>query len=105
MPPNPVLTAKIREALALHNQGNIEAAAGLYGEILKADPAHFDALHLLGVTNLQRGNLEAAVSLIGQAIQVDRKKSPAHSNLGLALRALERHDEALASYTRATALD
>ena len=98
------MAAKYQQAIALHRQGNIDAAAGLYDEILKTDPAHFGALHLLGVTRLQGGNAEDAAVLLAKAVQLDKKQSAAHNNLGSALRALKRHDEALASYNRAIAL-
>ncbi|MCP5119987.1 MAG: tetratricopeptide repeat protein, partial [bacterium] len=39
----------IHRALALHNSGRLGEAADLYKKILRQDPDHTDALHLLGL--------------------------------------------------------
>src|SRR4051812_35012834 len=41
------------KALAAHKQGKLSEAEALYSEILKANPADFHSMHLLGVIALQ----------------------------------------------------
>jgi tetratricopeptide (TPR) repeat protein/SAM-dependent methyltransferase len=94
----------LRQAVALHRSGKLAEAEQLYQRILKADPKHFDACHLLGVIALQRGEPEAALARINAAVEINPRDAAARSNLGNALRDLKRPEEALASYDRAIAL-
>jgi tetratricopeptide (TPR) repeat protein len=95
--------AKLEGALKAHRQGQLDTAAALYREILATNPAHFDSLHLLGVVEMNRGDAALAVELIGKALQINKRSAPAHSNMGLALRALARYSEALSACDRAIA--
>ena len=94
----------IEEAVANHSRGQLAQAEALYRDILAQSPAHFDALHLLGVASYQMGQHAEAVELMRRAIEVDPSQPTIYSNLGLALHALKRLDEALASYDRCLSL-
>lgn len=96
--------AIVQQALALHKEGRLAEAKALYEEIVKLEPRHFDALHLLGVIPFQRRNPEVAVALMGKALELNPNSAAAHSNRGCALNQLDRFDEALASCDRAIAL-
>jgi len=98
------VAAKLRQAIELHRRGALVDAEALYRDILAAAPAHFDALHLLGVVQLARGRPDDAVALIAQAIAIDPAHAGAHSNLGLALQKAKRLPAAVASFDRALAL-
>ena len=91
-------------AIALHRGGQLGEAEALYREVLASEPAHFGALHLLGVIEAQRGRYAEAVVLIEQAIRIDPRVAAAHANLGNAECALGFFDKALASYQRALTL-
>jgi predicted O-linked N-acetylglucosamine transferase (SPINDLY family) len=93
----------LRQAMSLHQQGRLPEAKKLYAKILKIDPDHFDALHLLGVLKHQQGDAPEALRLIAAALKTDATPD-ALSNYGNVLCALNRHEEALASYDRALAL-
>jgi Tfp pilus assembly protein PilF len=56
---------------------------------------------LLGALELQRKNNEAAVRLIRQALKLNPQSAAVHFNVGVALRQLERYEEALDSFDRA----
>jgi predicted TPR repeat methyltransferase len=99
------VTALLREAVGLHQQGRLDDARALYGRVLEMAPRQFDALHLSGVIAKQRGEPELAMHLIAQAIEVDPAHAAARCNLGAALQDLGRTEEALASYEQATGLD
>ena len=98
----------VPEAFALarehHQAGRLAEAEGLYTRILAAAPGHADCLHLMGVLAGQTGRGELAVRLIGEAIARDGGDAAYHSNLGNALLALGRLQEAGESYHRALAL-
>ena len=98
----------VPEAFALarehHQAGRLAEAEGLYTRILAVAPDHADCLHLMGVLANQTGRSDLAVRLIGEALARDGGDAAYHSNLGNALHALGRLDEAGGSYRRALAL-
>jgi tetratricopeptide (TPR) repeat protein len=94
----------LRDAVALHQAGRLTDAEPVYVAILREDPRHFDALHLLGVVRQQQGRDAEAVDLIGRALSLRPDDPAALSNRGLSLRALGRAHEALASCDRAIGL-
>jgi len=72
----------LRDAMAKHQVGDLEAAEALYKSILDRDPIDPDALNLLGVLSLQRGRLEDAAHHLRKAIKVDPAIAEYHFNLG-----------------------
>lgn len=100
----PAVLGRLQQALALHQQGQLAQAIGLYQEIRKAYPRHFDTLHMLGVATLQSGDGAQGVKLIAEAIKLNPQAAAAHNNLANALKNLGRLEEALKSYDQALAL-
>lgn len=92
------------EALARHQDGDLDAAIALYGKILESDPACADALHLLGVAALQKGDPEKAAQLIAQAIAL-HPAADFYSNLGEALKAGGHLDRAGDAFAQAISLE
>jgi predicted O-linked N-acetylglucosamine transferase (SPINDLY family) len=92
------------KALAAHKQGSLSEAEALYSEILQANPADFNSMHLLGVIALQTGRTAQGVELIRNAIKLNENVADAHSHLGNGLRKMNLPEEALASYDKAIAL-
>jgi protein O-GlcNAc transferase len=88
-------------ALALHQQGKLAEAERLYREILREQPGHADALHLLGVVALQAGQPQTAVDLIGQSLQTLPRQPVACLNRGVAYQQLNRREQALECFDRA----
>jgi len=70
----------LEKALALHRSGQLAEAAALYREILRQNPRHADALHLLGVVQTQRKNLSAAVDLFDRALAIKPDHAEALNN-------------------------
>jgi protein O-GlcNAc transferase len=95
----------LQRAIALHQQGRLAEAETRYQRILGKEPAHFDALHMLGVVRMQQGRGAEALELIDRALKVDPRSARALSNHGLVLFGLGRVDEALASFDRALAVE
>jgi predicted O-linked N-acetylglucosamine transferase (SPINDLY family) len=95
----------LRQAAAFHQQGRLDRAQPLYRRILAANPRHFDALHLLGVTVAQSNDPAGAIRLFDQALAVDPDQAAAHCNRAVALLTLGRWHAALTSCERAIVLD
>ncbi|HLX80198.1 MAG TPA: tetratricopeptide repeat protein [Burkholderiales bacterium] len=91
--------------MAAHQAGDLPAAEQIYRAILEAEPADFDALHMLGVLEAQRQRYDSAHLLIGRALAGNPRSAMAHSNRGYVLVAMNRPAEALASLETALALD
>ena len=72
----------LQKALAAHRKGDIGAAERLYLDILRAAPAEFNALHLLGVIRAQQRRFEEAERLIRRAVQANPTNAEAQNNLG-----------------------
>ena len=94
----------LKEAVALHQSGQLQQAEAMYRQVLQTNPHQFDALHLLGVIAKQRGTPQAALDWFRQAIRVDNRQAIAHGNLGVVLQELGLTQEALESYERALQL-
>ena len=103
-PARPLPSAALRQALALHQRGELTQAQRRYEAILEVQPRHFDALNMLGVIALQRGDPEQALQWLGRANEIDPQNAAIHFNRGVVLQQLNRPDESLASYDQAVAL-
>jgi len=78
----------LNEAVSLHGAGNLSAAQNLYKSVLRIDPNHPVALHLLGLVAHQLGQNDQAVEWIEQALAIKPDYAEAHSNLSLVFQAL-----------------
>jgi tetratricopeptide (TPR) repeat protein len=95
---------ELATALTLHRRGERQQAERAYNRILRIDPQHADALHLLGVIAQQNGDARRAIEHIARAIAVQPQSAVFHNNLGAALLDQGRHGEAAGSFRRALAL-
>jgi tetratricopeptide (TPR) repeat protein len=107
--PSPAAGAETRalldQALAAHQAGRLDEAAGLYRAVLAIAPQEPNALTNLGTVALQQGRLAEGVELIEASLKVKPNQSNAINNRGNALLTLRRLDEALAAFDRALEID
>ena len=96
--------AVLRQAMQLHQQGQLYPASQLYQQVLREDPSNALALHYLGVLAMQGGQPGDGERLIRRALALRDDLPDLHNNLGLCLRQLDRNEEALACYEAALAL-
>lgn len=94
----------LETAFELHRAGDWGRAEAVCRDLLRIDPRHGDALHLLGVVALQRSDRVAAVDYIGQAIDADGGRPEFHNSLGNVYRTLGRSAEAIDEFRRALRL-
>jgi tetratricopeptide (TPR) repeat protein len=77
----------LQTAIRHHQEGRLDQAEALYRGLLRANPVHADALHLLGVISHQRGRHREAVELIERALALHPGTATYHVNLAGAYRA------------------
>jgi tetratricopeptide (TPR) repeat protein len=87
-------------ATTFFQKGMRKEAEQICRQILSANPAHSDALHLLGAIRYQDGYPDEAVDFIHQAIAVCNLKHHYHNTLGLALQSLGRIEDAIECFNQ-----
>lgn len=92
------ITQLFSSAFALHQQGKLQEAASLYQQLLALQPAHADALHLLGVIAHQFGNHDSALTLISAALKLQPRNASFHYNLASVYQATRVFDAAIKHY-------
>ncbi|MGA2441833.1 MAG: tetratricopeptide repeat protein [Tepidisphaeraceae bacterium] len=93
-----------RLAIEYHQAGRLAEAQRAYRQVLAQQPNHADALHLLGVLELQAGRLDAAVEFIWRPISICSTNAIYYSNLGKALKDKGQPDQAIAACQQAIRL-
>ena len=93
--------SKLKAAIDHHQRGQLEQAESLYRKVLAQAPDDAEALHLFGVLLQQSGRLSEAIDTLNRAVAA--AAGVFRFNLGNALRAAARNDEAAQAYR--TALD
>jgi tetratricopeptide (TPR) repeat protein len=73
------------QALAHHRAGRLGEAMELYKQVLRADPRHAGALHMLGVLVHKIGDPALAAKLILEALRIDPTPAFLHVDFALAL--------------------
>jgi tetratricopeptide (TPR) repeat protein len=91
-------------AYAAHRDGRLDDAERGYRATLDIDPAHVDALHLLGVLRHQLGAHTEAADLVGRAANLRPRDAALQLNLGNALKALGQLDGAIERFRNALTL-
>ena len=92
------------QALALFQGGRLGEAKRIARRILAYQPKHAQALHLLGAALSQQGNHTEGLRFIDAAMQIEGQSAAIYNSRGNVLLALQRFDEAVASYDKAIAL-
>ena len=92
-------------ALQQHQAGKFAEAEQGYATVLKWNPQHEEALHLLGVLAYQQGRHRRAFELIQRAIAINPAEASYHNNLGNVLQELNQFPQAVESYQRALRIE
>jgi tetratricopeptide (TPR) repeat protein len=103
--PAAAVDGQIERARTLQQQGQMEAAAALYEEILAACPDNAEAHYRYANVLKDQGALERAVAAYDRAIALRDDYAHAFCNRAVVLGQMRRLPEAVASYDRAIALD
>jgi tetratricopeptide (TPR) repeat protein len=83
----------VQLGFAAQLNGRLLEAAERYEEVLKLDPLHFDATHMLGVVQYHRGRFDDALRLLKRAVQLQPNVAEARGNLEIVETARQREQE------------
>src|SRR6476646_571917 len=89
------MSVTIQSAIEFHRRGRFVEAERAYRSLLEQSPDQFDALHFLGILQLQQQQAEEAFLLISKAVAMRPPAMDALCNLSAALLELKRYEEAL----------
>ena len=95
----------IEEGKRWQREGRLDRARALYLEALSANPQDAEAMHRLGILCVQENDPPRGVEWIKKSIAINQYAAAPHNNLGVALAALGRFDEAVDAYGAAIAID
>ena len=96
---------RLHDAFSRHQEGALEEARSLYLEILRDEPSHFDANHLLGLLEGQVNQLLASVHFLCRALSLRPDHVQSHWHLGEAFIQMEYYAAAIACFRRARHVD
>ncbi len=97
------MQAKVQQASALYQIGQLAPAQSLLEAVLKKHPKHYDALQLLSAIAFQTKQYQTALCLLERALK-NCPSADAYSNRGIVLHELRQLEAAVASYDQAIAL-
>jgi len=97
------IETRFRAALRAHQAGEVARAASLYAAALEADPAHPGALYYSGMLALSSGDATLAVQRLRAVLASGNDAPQLRYNLGVALLAIAREDDALSEFLRVPA--
>jgi predicted TPR repeat methyltransferase len=88
------------QALKAHQEGDTDLARALYQSILSKQTNCADALHLLGILEMQSGNPEESIQYLYEATTLCPENPTFWMNLGNVLRTVNRWNEAQSSWNK-----
>jgi tetratricopeptide (TPR) repeat protein len=101
---SPSALALAQRGVELHRKGDLQGAEREYREALRVEAEHPLAMHFLGVAHYQRMRFDEALPLLQRSTDRVPQEPEFHNNLGLVFAALDRNEEAIASYKKTLAL-
>jgi predicted TPR repeat methyltransferase len=96
--------AALQRAANLQQAGRIDEAAHIYREMLRANPAHFEAMYSLGLLQVQMGRVDDGQILIGNALRLNPRFAEGWCARGIVLLQLRRREEAIVCFDKALSI-
>src|SRR5882762_828284 len=100
-PANHLIAPDFGQALQLYQQSRFAEAVSVCSSILKAQPRHAGALHLLGILALRANDTQASARYLRNSLAIDPRQADAWCTLSTVLLQLGQGQEALDCAQRA----
>ncbi len=91
-------------AVGAYTAQRFAEAQFICNQVLTFQPDNFDALSLLGISQIDSGDTETAEATLRKALIIEPRSAEAHCNYGVALFELKRFEDARAAYEKAVQL-
>lgn len=101
----PAIARSLQDAIGAHHAGDLPRAEAICRDIVRIDPGHADALHLLGLAAFQQNQHPQAVDYLSRAIQSDDSRATYYGDLGVASLRTGNRDHAQECFERALEID
>ncbi|MBD3646685.1 MAG: sulfotransferase [Pseudomonadales bacterium] len=95
---------KLNDAMSKQIEGDLAYAEEIYLDILRTEPDHPDAVHLLGLIRGEQDRNDEAVALIEKAIDINPDAAPFHHNIAGIYRRMGRLEDAEREFREAIRL-
>ncbi len=99
------ISETLRSGVEHHLAGRLAEAEDMYRRVLKINPRHIQAVHLLGLVAFQLGRHDTAVEYLNLAIKADSFHAPLPADLAEIYRSMGKIPEAIASYRKSIDLN
>jgi tetratricopeptide (TPR) repeat protein len=99
------VVAKVEQAIAFAQAGDLAKAEALLDPIAKSDPDLPEVNHQLGMVYVRTGRTDAGLQLLRKTVAIRPEESLYWNNLGAACLAIERSQEAVDAVKKALAID
>jgi len=97
-------SVEFSHCLKLLNQGLVAQAEAALKQLLQRQPQHADALQMSAMLRMKRADWAGALDSLEQVLTISGAVPATLNNLGIALRELGRHDEAIAAFDKALSM-
>src|ERR1019366_3974797 len=104
MPHNVNTSSLLDQIVAAHQRGDLARAEILCRQVIAAEPGNFQAWYMLAGLAFQQQSGPDALAAVNKALALNRKSAEAFNLKGAVLRAMDRKDEALESFSAALKL-
>ena len=102
---SPPSAAKLQQVISLYQQGNLQAAGQLAEQALQNSPGDASLIEITAVIAMQSGNPALAIERLNKQLEQQPGNALAHSNLCMALHAVQRDEDAFQHGQQAILLD
>src|SRR5450631_4436714 len=99
--PDPILLRIMQGAMVHYNAGRLPQAEALFRQVLRDDPTHPGALHLMGLIAQRGGRLQDAYAFMSKSVAAKPDNAGWYLNLGHMCLAVGKPEEAIAAFLRA----
>jgi len=99
------IATELHRGMTLYQQGRLDEAGAIYGEILKGAPQCADAWHALGMIAIVRRNHDRALQLLSKALELNAENPAVHQHLAVVHGRLGRFEQAVHHYREVIRLE